>query len=145
MLEGLLAAVALQAPAAASFTPADFAHVARLAGRWEGRPPTGEPYLEDYVLADPRTLRITRPPAEGAPAVAGAVVRLTDGAITSEWEQYRWRAVEVTPSLIRFEPLNAPSAFSWGFIDAGTVEVTQNFRDVQGAPQSFSFRMTRVR
>jgi hypothetical protein len=146
MLEALLAAAAsLQAPAAASFTEADFVHAHRLVGRWEGRGPDGQPFYEEYDLPDRLTLRSRRySGADFATVTDASSVRFEDGAIVSRWGRYSWRAVAVTPDLIRFEPVNAPSHFSWRFVDTGTVEVRQDWRDAQGAAQSYTLRMTRL-
>lgn len=147
MLEALLAAAVLQAPAAAPFTEADFAHVARLAGRWEGRSPDGQPVAHHYELGGPRTLRITRWTGAVARTVTtGQVIRFADGAITLDWGSYSWRAIKVTPALIRFEPVRGPShALSWRFVDGDTVEAGQDWRDADGRARTYVLRMRRVR
>jgi hypothetical protein len=146
VIEALLAAAAFQAPAAAPYTEADFAHVARLAGRWEGQSPGGRPVAHEFVLADPHTLHITRRTgAEAVTVSVGHVIRFANAAITALWGSYSWRAVEVTPALVRFEPVNGPDGFSWRFIDADNVEYRQHWRDAQGVAQTQVTAMRRVR
>lgn len=117
-----------------------------LEGRWTGTAPDGSVFYEAYDRIDPVTLRSSRyKDASFAERTDGSVVELKDGQITSTWGEYVWRASKIADGLASFEPVNAPSAFTWKQLDANTVEVTQKWVDEKGAAQSYALKLERVR
>lgn len=121
-------------------------HLSFLEGRWSGKAPDGSMFYEEYTRVDPATLRSSRyKDATFAEVTDGSVVTLKDGQITSTWGEFTWRAVTITDGLASFEPVNAPSAFTWRRVDAATVEVTQKWTDEKGAAQAYTLTLQRVR
>ena len=127
------------------YTAADLAHLRFLEGRWQGTGPDGRPFYEAYDFVDPGTFRSRRyPDASFATATDGSTVVVEAGEIVSRWGEYSWRAVEVTPRQVCFEPATAPSAFCWRRAGEAAVEVVQRWKDEQGKEQSYTLRLSRV-
>ena len=127
------------------FTAASMNHLSFLEGRWSGTAPDGSIFYDAYDRPNPLTLRSRRyKDASFREVTDGSTVALKDGRITSTWGKYVWRATRIAEGLATFEPVNAPSAFSWQRIDADTVEVVQRWTDEKGAAQSYTVRLRRV-
>ncbi len=127
------------------FTESSMENLSFLEGKWSGEAPDGTNFYESYVWQGPGILQSTRYSDETFTAVTdGSVVEFKDGQITSTWGEYVWRAREVGDGLAAFEPINAPSGFVWRRIDPDTVEVTQNWNDESGAPQSYRLLLRRI-
>ncbi len=122
-----------------------FAQLRFLEGRWTGKGPDGKPFFELYDFPNAHTMRSQRfDSAAFDRSSDGSVVALKDGAITSTWGDFTWRATSLSADQIQFEPINAPSAFSWRNIGADEVAVTQNWTDEKGAPQTYTLTLKRV-
>lgn len=117
-----------------------------LVGRWVGTGPDGKPFYEAYVRDDANTLRSERhADASFSQATDGSTVTVTEGEVKAIWGEYSWRADRIAPGFASFVPANAPSAFTWKKIDDDTVEVTQNWTDDAGTPQSYALRLLRAK
>lgn len=126
------------------FTPADFAHLRFLEGRWEGTGPDGNPFHERYVFpSDTEMHAIRYRDSSFTEAGDGSTVRLEAGAVTSRWQQFTWKAVDLAPGKACFEPVEAPSAFCWERISEDEVRVTQRWSDDRGNPQQYSVPLRR--
>lgn len=127
------------------FTPADFAHLRFLEGRWEGIGPDGKPFHERYVFPSDIEMRSVRyTDATFSKASDGSTVTLEGGTVTSRWQQFTWTAVDLAPGKACFEPVAAPSAFCWERVSDAEVRVTQRWSDDQGKPQQYSVALRRL-
>jgi hypothetical protein len=127
------------------YTATDLAHLRFLEGRWKGTGPDGKPFYEAYDFVDPDTFRSRRyADASFSTATDGSTVAVEGGAIVSRWGEYSWRAVEVTPQGVCFEPVNAPSSFCWRRAGDAAVEVVQRWTDAQGTAQSYTLVLDRI-
>ena len=127
-------------------TATDLAHLRFLEGRWKGTGPDGKPFYEAYDFVAPGTFRSRRYADETfSSATDGSTVAIEGGEIISRWGEYAWRAVEVTPQRICFEPINAPSSFCWRHAGDSAVEVVQRWKDAQGKEQSYTLVLNRLR
>ena len=129
----------------ALFTESTMEHLFFLEGRWSGTAPDGTVFYEAYDRPDPFTLRNQRyEDASFSKVTDGSIVAYKDGQITSTWGDFVWRASDIIDGRAAFEPVNAPSSFVWLRVDTNTVEVTQNWTDETGAPQTYSLTLNRV-
>lgn len=127
------------------FTQADFAQLRFLEGRWSGRAPDGSTFYEAYDFpadGQMRSRRFTNERFEEASD--GSSIALADGVITSTWGEFTWRATEVSDGFVAFDPVNAPSRFSWRRVGDGRVDVVQNWTDAEGSPQTYTVPLTRI-
>ena len=116
-----------------------------LQGRWSGRAPDGSTFYEEYDFPSPTTLRSRRfADATFGQSSDGSTVTLEEGEIVSRWGEFTWRASEVSDGFVAFEPLNAPSRFSWRRISADRVDVVQNWTDESGVAQSYIVQLSRI-
>ena len=127
------------------YTPAEFAHLRFLEGRWRGTTPDGRPFYEAYDFPEATTLRSTRYDAAGfdTPTDESAVA-LEDGEIVSRWGEFTWRATKMGPDQACFAPVNAPSAFCWQRVGDARVDVVQRWTDEAGDDQSATVELERV-
>ena len=145
-----LAACALVPPAVAQqetamFTAADLDRLDFLLGRWVGTGPAGTPFYEASRRTSATTLVSERyADATFSKIVDGSTVALDGDRITSTWGEFTWMAEEVADGYVSFRPLNAPSAFAWRRVDAGTVEVTQNWTDDKGVAQGYTLTLRKI-
>ncbi len=127
------------------FDEEQFTQLRFLEGRWTGTTPDGSAFFEAYDFPQPTQLRSQRfADASFDTAVDGSTVSLLDGEVISQWGQFTWRATELGPGLARFEPIEAPSSFSWRRVGDDTVEVTQHWRDEHGEAQSYALTLRRI-
>lgn len=116
-----------------------------LEGRWSGRAPDGSTFYEEYDFPSPTTLRSRRfADATFGRSSDGSTVTLEQGAILSRWGEFTWRASEISNGFVAFEPVNAPSRFSWRRISVDRVDVVQNWTDESGVAQSYTVPLSRV-
>ena len=128
------------------FTESTMDYLGFLEGRWSGTAPDGSVFYEEYDLPDALTMRSRRFEDQSFTTVSdGSIVAFKDGQITSTWGEYVWCASEVIEGRAAFEPINAPSSFAWQRVDADNVEVTQKWTDENGAPQTYSLTLNRIR
>lgn len=117
-----------------------------LIGRWTGSAPDGSTFYEEYMAADATTLRSLRyNDATFASMTDSSTVSLKDGQIISTWGEFVWKATNISDGYAAFEPINAPSSFSWKRVDDDTVEVTQKWTDENGVAQSYALHLLRVK
>lgn len=145
LVVSLLGACAPMSETRPMFTPADFAHLRFLEGRWEGTGPDGAPFYEQYSFPSQTEMRSTRyGDATFAQAEDGSVVALHTGRVTSTWMTFTWEAVELVPGKACFEPLQAPSAFCWERLTADAAQVTQRWTDEAGQAQQYVVPLRRL-
>lgn len=135
-----------QGPDAAASRAADLAALAFLEGRWSGTGPDGKTFFEQYDFPSAGTMRSRRFADRTFGAASdGSLVSVQDGAVVSRWGEFSWRASDLRPGYARFEPVNAPGAFSWRRVNDDSVEVVQSWTNADGAPQSYTMMLKRVR
>lgn len=128
------------------FTESTMDHFKFLVGRWSGTAPDGSAFYEEYDRTDASTLRSRRFEDQSFTAVSdGSIVAFKDGQITSTWGEYVWCASEIVEGRAAFDPINAPSSFVWQRVDTDSVEVTQKWTDENGALQTYSLTLNRIR
>lgn len=128
------------------FDESSFAQIKFLEGRWKGVGPDGKVFYDEYVWVDATLFRSTRhADATFSQAMDASTVALKDGAITSTWGQFTWRAHLLSASKACFEPVNAPSSFCWELVAPDTVTVTQRWTGADGQAQSFVLTLERVK
>lgn len=124
--------------------PDDFAHLRFLEGRWVGTAPDGSTFHETYAFEGPHALRSTRhADARFGEPTDTSVVRFEDGIVTSTWNVFSWRGVELAPGRACFEPVQAPSSFCWHRVDDDHVEVVQRWADGEGVAQTATVHLRR--
>lgn len=127
------------------FSTADFAHLRFLEGQWQGVGPDGSPFHEGYVFPSDTEMRSIRYADDSfSEAVDGSVVKLEEGTVTSTWQQFTWRATQLSPGKACFEPVDAPSAFCWERVSDSEVRVLQKWSDDQGNPQQYVVSLRRL-
>ncbi len=126
------------------FSMDDFAQLQFLEGRWKGESPDGKAFFEQYDRPEPGVFRSRRFPDAGfAEHSDSATISLRDGDVISQWNEYSWRATRIAPDGADFEPVNAPSRFSWRRVDDRTLEATQRWT-AEGKEQQYTLQMTRL-
>lgn len=127
------------------FSAQDFDRLRFLEGRWSGKMPDGSPFYEAYDFPSRSKMRSRRyPDANFTMATDGSVVDLQDGEVISRWGEFTWKAAALEDGKATFQPLNAPSAFTWRRLGPDAVEVTQNWTDEKGMAQTYSLTLKRV-
>ncbi len=128
------------------FDESSFAQLQFLEGRWKGVGPDGKDFFDEYVMAEPTLFRsIRHADATFSKATDGSTVVLDDGAITSTWGEFTWKATSVGADKACFEPVNAPSSFCWERVAPDTVTVTQRWTGSDGKAQSFVLTLNRLK
>lgn len=116
-----------------------------LTGRWSGQAPDGSTFYEEYGFDADGAFQSRRfEDATFSVSTDGSAVERQGGQIVSTWGPYSWRAVRLEDGLAEFEPLNAPSAFSWRRLDPDRVEVSQRWTDQAGKAQAYVLILTRI-
>lgn len=140
-----LAASSELSGAPAMFDEASFSRLDFLEGRWNRIGPDGKAFFDAYVLATPTLLRsIRHADATFSEATDGSTVTLVEGAITSTWGGFTWKATSVSASRACFEPVSAPSAFCRERVAHDSVTVSQRWKDAAGQEQSYVLTLRRV-
>lgn len=128
------------------FTTNDIGQLRFLEGRWFGKAPDGSVFYEGYDFPDKATMRSRRyEDASFGKVTDGSTVALKNGKVISTWGEFTWEASDISESVASFRPINAPSSFTWRRLQPDAVEVTQNWTDEKGAPQTYSLTLNRIR
>lgn len=126
------------------FSLDEFAQLRFLEGRWKGSSPDGKEFFEEYDRPEPGVFQSHRfADATFTGRGDGATISLRDGEVVSQWNDYTWRAARIGPDSADFEPLSAPSRFSWRRVDEATLEATQHWT-ADGKEQQYTLRMQRI-
>jgi len=126
------------------FNADEFARLRFLEGRWKGETPDGTEFFEVYDRPQPDTFRSRRfTSAAFTEHSDGSTIFLRDGEVTSQWGEFTWRASVIDDASATFEPVNAPSRFTWRRLDGATLEAHQRW-SVDGKEQQLTIRMVRV-
>lgn len=116
-----------------------------LVGRWSGQAPDGSTFYEEYDFGPDGNFRSRRfEDATFSVSTDGSSVEQEGDDILSKWGPYTWRATRLEDGLAEFEPLNAPSSFSWRRLDTDRVEVSQRWVDEAGAAQGYQLVLERL-
>jgi hypothetical protein len=145
-LAALLAGCATTETAGGSpgYTAAQFQQLRFLEGRWTGKAPDGSIFHDAHDFPEATAMRSRRyADATFARVTDVSVVELEGAAIISRWGQFSWRATALDADSIDFEPIDAPSSFSWRRV-GDQVEVAQRWTDAKGVAQNFTLMLTRV-
>jgi predicted O-methyltransferase YrrM len=127
------------------FTNEDFAKLEFLEGRWVGTAPDGNAFYEEYDFPEEGIMRSRRAADKSYSSYSdGSTVKLEDGAIISRWGEFEWRATSISEYAVHFEPVSAPSAFSWTANSADEISVVQEWTDEKGQPQRYAISLDRV-
>ena len=123
----------------------DFALLAFLEGRWEGRAPDGSKFYEEYSFESATVMQSRRATDASFKEFSdGSTVSLSNGEIVSAWGDFTWRANNISADSVHFMPVNAPSSFSWHRKSATEIEVVQNWTDETGKKQSYTLTLVRI-
>lgn len=126
------------------FNVDDFARLQFLEGRWKGEAPDGTPFYEEYDRPEPSVFRSRRfADASFGEHSDGSTITLKDGEVVSQWGEFTWRAASIDGDSASFDPVNAPSHFSWHRIDDMTLEARQRWT-ADGKEQRYTITMTRI-
>ena len=130
------------------FSLDDFAQLQFLEGRWKGIAPDGKEFFEEFTRPEPAVFQSHRFPdsaftSQSAAQSDGATIRLQDGEVISQWGEYTWKASSLGADAADFEPVNAPSQFSWRRVDDATLEARQRWT-ADGKAQEFTLQLTRL-
>ncbi|WP_306397419.1 hypothetical protein [Telluria beijingensis] len=126
------------------FNADDFARLQFLEGRWKGEAPDGTPFYEEYDRPEPSVFRSRRfTDATFSEHTDGSTITLKDGEVVSQWGEFTWRAAGIDGDSASFDPVNAPSHFSWHRIDDMTLEARQRWT-ADGKEQRYTITMTRI-
>lgn len=126
------------------FSVDDFARLRFLEGRWRGEAPDGTPFHEQYDHPAPDVYRSRRfSDATFTEHSDGSTITFQDGEVVSQWGEFTWRASSIAPDAASFDPVNAPSHFSWHRIDTDTLEARQRW-SADGKEQRYTITLTRI-
>ena len=126
------------------FSLDDFSQLQFLEGRWRGIAPDGKEFFEEYDRPEPTVFRSQRfPDGDFGEHTDGATISFKDGEVISQWGEFTWKASSIGPDNAAFEPVNAPSQFTWRRVDDATLEARQRW-SADGKEQEFTLQMTRM-
>lgn len=130
------------------FSLDDFAQLQFLEGRWKGIAPDGKEFFEEYTRPEAAVFQSHRFPDsafsdKGAGHTDGATISLKDGEVISQWGDFTWKASSIGADSAAFEPVNAPSRFTWRRVDDATLEARQRWT-ADGKEQEFTLQLTRL-
>lgn len=126
------------------FSIDDFAKLQFLTGRWQGHSKEGKELYEEYERLDPATFRSHNySSAAFIDPTDGSTIVFKDGEVISTWGELSWRATEIHDDSAVFEPINAPSQFSWHRVGATGLEARQRWT-ADGKEQEYTIRFSRV-
>ena len=126
------------------FSIDDFDKLQFLTGRWKGQSADGKEFYEEYVRPTTtvlRSQRATRP--DFSDRTDGSLIALENSEIVSTWGELSWRATEIGQDHATFEPVTAPSQFTWHRVDENTLEARQRL-NTDGQQQEHTIRLTRM-
>jgi hypothetical protein len=126
------------------FSIDDFEKLQFLTGRWKGQSADGKAFYEEYVRPTTTMLRSHRATSpDFADRTDGSLIALENSEIVSTWGELSWRATEIGPDFATFEPITAPSWFSWHRIDDNTLEARQRL-SADSKEAEHTIRLTRM-
>ncbi|MCC2971332.1 hypothetical protein [Massilia sp. IC2-476] len=126
------------------FSLDDFAQLQFLQGRWKGVAPDGKEFFEEYTRPEPAVFQSHRfPDSAFTGHTDGATISLKDGEVISQWGDFTWKASSIAGDSAAFEPVNAPSQFTWRRVDDATLEARQRWT-ADGKEQEFTLQMTKL-
>jgi hypothetical protein len=126
------------------FSLDDFSQLRFLEGRWRGIAPDGKEFFEEYDRPEPTVFRSQRfPDGDFTEHTDGATISFKDGEVISQWGEFTWKASSIGPDTAAFEPVNAPSHFTWRRVDDSTLEALQRWT-AEGREQQYTIRLTRM-
>lgn len=122
----------------------DFARLGFLEGYWKGEGADGKEFYEQYDRPEPGMFRSRRFASDAFDVhTEGSRITFHDGEVRSTWGTFSWRASSIGKDYATFEPINAPSRFTWRRVDESTLEAEQCWQ-AEGKEQQHTIRMTRV-
>lgn len=126
------------------FSLDDFAQLQFLEGRWKGIAPDGKEFFEEYTRPEPEVFQSHRfPDSAFTGHTDGATISLKDGEVISEWGDFTWKASSIDAAGAAFEPVSAPSRFTWRRVDAATLEAQQHWT-ADGKEQEYTLQLKKV-
>jgi len=126
------------------FNADEFAKLQFLEGRWRGEAPDGAEFFEEYDRPEPALFRSRRfTSAAFSEHNDGSTIALRDGEVVAQWGDFTWRASSIDLDGATFEPVNAPSQFTWRRVDAATLEAEQRW-SADGKQHQHTIQMKRV-
>jgi hypothetical protein len=130
------------------FSLDDFAQLQFLEGRWKGVAPDGKEFFEEYTRPQPAVFQSQRFPdgaftRQGTDSADGATISLQDGEVISRWGEFTWKASSIGADEAVFEPVNAPSRFTWCRVDDATLEALQRWT-ADGKEHEYTLQLTRL-
>lgn len=126
------------------FNVDEFARLRFLEGRWQGEAPDGSAFFEEYDRPAPEMFRSRRyTSAAFTEHSDGSTIALRDGEVVAQWGEFTWRASTIETDGASFEPVSAPSQFSWRRIDDATLEAHQRWTS-DGKEHQYTIQMKRI-
>lgn len=126
------------------FSIEEFARLAFLSGRWKGEGPDGKPFYEEYDRPEQHVFRSRRfGDATFSEHSDGSTITYQAGEVISQWGEFTWRASGIEIDAAYFEPVNAPSQFSWHRIDGDRLEARQRW-SADGKEHSYTIPLSRI-
>lgn len=130
------------------FSLDDFAQLQFLEGRWKGVAPDSKEFFEEYTRPEPAVFQSQRFPDSAftrqiADPADGATISLQDGEVISQWGEFTWKASSINADEAVFEPVNAPSHFTWRRVDDATLEARQRWT-ADGKEHEYTLQLTRL-
>ena len=127
------------------FSLDDFSQLQFLEGRWRGTAPDGKEFFEQYDRPEPTVFRSRRfPDGDFAEHTDGATISFKDGEVISQWGEFSWKASRIGRDCADFEPISAPSHFTWRRVDEATLEAHQRWT-ADGKEHQHTIRLTRMK
>lgn len=122
----------------------EFSRLDFLIGRWKGEAPDGTPFFEEYDRPEPNVFRSRRfSDASFAEHTDGSTIALENGEVVSRWGAFSWRATRIDAHEAAFDPVDAPSRFTWRRIDADALEVRQHWQ-ADGKDHQYTIPLARL-
>lgn len=126
------------------FTVDQFSRLAFLSGRWQGATPDGKPFYEEYDQPEPTVFRSRRfGDATFSEYSDGSTITFADGEVIAQWGEFTWHASRIDDTAACFDPVNAPSHFSWHRLDGNRLEARQRWT-ADGKEQHYTIALTRI-
>lgn len=122
----------------------EFSRLDFLTGRWKGETPDGKPFYEEYDRPEPGVFRSRRfSDATFSEHTDGSTITFDNGEVMSRWGEFSWRATRIDADEASFDPVNAPSRFSWRRVDASSLEAHQRWQ-ADGEEHHYTIHLARL-